>query len=283
MGAFEVEFIDVNNFFLRVIGTTTKIPAQEFKITGSTSGNGTYKLSSGSGDLNDLQTKYDNQSFPVSIQPSQQYINLRWLATDGTTIQTDDYFGAGVTYVWNASGSGITNGASFGDGDDREITINQADKRVSGLDHLEGKTVQVLVDDNYVTDKVVTNGEVAVEEYGSKVTAGLPYSSTLQPMPLEPSLVNKLSQSRVKAASKVIVRFYKTKGASVGEAGKQLSTYSILNTQDPAGESIELKNIQPKFFIASDYQREKLIEIRQDLPYPMTVLSLATQINAEGI
>jgi len=101
-------------------------------------------------------------------------------------------------------------------------------------------------------------------------------------MPIEPSLYQKLSQSRVKAVSKIIVRFFKTKGAKVGEAGRQLTTFPVADTQDSSGQPIELKTGQQRFFVGSDYEREKLIEVRQDLPYPMTVLSIASHVNAEG-
>jgi hypothetical protein len=108
-------------------------------------------------------------------------------------------------------------------------------------------------------------------------------------MPIEPALYRDNSQSRVKAIAKIIVRFFKTKGAKVGEAGRQLTTFPVADTQDPSGQvidlktgQIDLKTGQQRFFVGSDYEREKLIEVRQDLPYPMTVLSIATHVNAEG-
>jgi len=118
--------------------------------------------------------------------------------------------------------------------------------------------------------------------YSNDILVGLPYTSTLRPMPIEPALYQKLSQSRVKAVAKIIVRFFKTKGAKVGEAGRQLTTFPVADTQDPSGQVIDLKTGQQRFFVGSDYEREKLIEVRQDLPYPMTVLSIATHVNAEG-
>jgi len=286
---YEVEKIDADNFYLRIIGTTTKVPVKEFVVSGTARVDGNYLLDRGFGDLNDLQTRYTRSGTEpgpgfIGFTPSQRYISLRWLITQPTTESSDDFAGAGVDFVWDVSwgaGSEMA-GGSFADGSDRAITVKEISNKVTGLSHLEGKTVQVLVDDNYIADKVVTSGEVSVDEYGAKVIAGLPYVSTLRPMPIEPNLVNKLSQSRVKAISKIIVRFFKTKGAAVGEQGKQLTTYSVLDTQDSLGQALEVKTGQQRFFVASDYEREKVIEVRQDLPYPMTVLSIATHINAEG-
>ena len=168
---------------------------------------------------------------------------------------------------------------SFGTG----ATVQQVYNEVTGLNHLEGKTVQVIGDGSFIKEDTVSSNKVTTDEYYGTLLAGLKFTSTLRPMPIEPVLAGRLSQSRVKAASKIIVRFFKTKGAKVGEAGRQLTTYNVVDTQDPAGQSIELKTEQQRFFVASDYEREKLIEVSQDLPYSMTVLSIASIVNVEGM
>ena len=81
----------------------------------------------------------------------------------------------------------------------------------------------------------------------------------------------------------MVVRFLNTKGASVGEEGRQLTNFPVVDTLDKAGKPVALTTGQQRFFIASDYEREKLVEVRQDLPYPMTVLSIATEVNMEGM
>lgn len=177
-------------------------------------------------------------------------------------------------------GSTVLNGYNFSFGSG--ATVQAVYNEVTGLNHLEGKTVQVVGDGSFIEEATVSSNKITTNEYYSTLLVGLPYTSTLRPMPIEPTLVNKLSQSRVKAVAKIIVRFFKTKGAKVGEAGRQLTTFPVADTQDPSGQVIDLKTGQQRFFVGSDYEREKLIEVRQDLPYPMTVLSIATHVNAEG-
>ncbi len=162
------------------------------------------------------------------------------------------------------------------------LTYQKVYNEVTGLDHINGDTVQVVGDGNFIEETTVTNNKITTDQYYNTLLVGLPYTSMLRPMPIEPNLVNKLSQSRVKATSKIIVRFFKTKGAKVGEAGRQLTTFPVVDTQDPTGQAVSLKTGQQRFFVGSDYEREKLIEVRQDLPYPMTVLSIASHVNAEG-
>jgi hypothetical protein len=91
------------------------------------------------------------------------------------------------------------------------------------------------------------------------------------------------SQGRVKAVTEVIARFLNTKGAKIGEENQQLTNFAVAKTNDLTGQPISLVVGQKKFFIASDWQREKVIEIKQDLPYPMTLLSLTSNLEMEGI
>jgi hypothetical protein len=153
---------------------------------------------------------------------------------------------------------------------------------VSGLNHLEGKTVQVVADGNFHSEQTVSSGAISIDKKSSTIIAGLKFTSTLVPMPIEPAIRNAETQGKVKSVSKAIVRFLNTKGASVGEKGRQLTNFPVLNTTDPAGQTLTLKTGQQRFFIGSDYEREKLLEIKQDLPYPMTVLSTAIDIEIGG-
>ena len=153
---------------------------------------------------------------------------------------------------------------------------------VSNLDHLEGETVQVVTNGSFHSEQVVSGGSITIPDASNNIIVGLPYESVLRPMPIEPDLQSRNSQSRVKNVSKIITRFYNTKGAKVGEAGKQLTTYPAVDTQDASGQPVSLKTGQQRFFVGSQYEREKLIEVKQDLPYPMTVLSIASHVNAEG-
>ena len=152
---------------------------------------------------------------------------------------------------------------------------------LSGLDHLEGETVQVVADGSYHSDQVVSSGSITVD-YANTIVAGLRFDSILRPMPIEPVLADRLSMSRKKAVSKVSVKLYNTIGAKIGQQGKQLTNHPAVSTTDAAGETIDLETAETRVFIASDWKREKVLEIKQDLPYPMTVLSMSVWVRAEG-
>lgn len=153
---------------------------------------------------------------------------------------------------------------------------------IPGLDHLEGETLQVVADGSYVGDKVVASGVVTLDDYANTILVGLEFNSILRTMPLEPILGNRLPNSRVKGAHKVSAKFFKTIGAKIGEMDKQPTNYPAVTTNDPSGESLPLFTGETRLFISSDWEREKIIEVKQDLPYPMTVLSLAIWAEVKG-
>ena len=162
-------------------------------------------------------------------------------------------------------------------------TVEKVYNEITGLNHLEGKSVQVVGDGNFIKTETVSSNKITTDAYYNTLLAGLKFTSTVKPMPLEPLMKSSQSQGRVKAVTEVIARFLNTKGAKIGEENQQLTNFAVAKTNDLTGQPISLVVGQKKFFIASDWQREKVIEIKQDLPYPMTLLSLTSNLEMEGI
>ena len=77
------------------------------------------------------------------------------------------------------------------------------------------------------------------------------------------------------------------KGAGKADPMQKAGDYedlgpAVTSPTDKVGQVVALTTNSIRFFVGSDYEREKLIEVKQDLPYPMTVLSIATNIDVEG-
>jgi hypothetical protein len=56
---------------------------------------------------------------------------------------------------------------------------------ISGLDHLEGEEVTVLVDGAVHPNRTVSAGAINLQVAGSVVNVGLPYTATIKTMPIE--------------------------------------------------------------------------------------------------
>ena len=162
------------------------------------------------------------------------------------------------------------------------VNVKKVVNTLTGLDHLEGKKVQVVVDSSFDSEQTVSSGSITSVVYGSTITAGLKFETIIRPMPIEPTLRDRLPNSRVKGITKVIGNFRNTRGVKVGQEGKKLSTLPVLSTEDKAGEVVSVETGQLAFFIGSDWQREKVLEVKQDLPHPLTLLSLACWTQVES-
>lgn len=83
--------------------------------------------------------------------------------------------------------------------------FSQPTKSVSGLSHLEGKTVGVFVDGKPQSNKVVHNGSITLDTAGYDVTVGLPYLCKLKTLPITAQTANQL-QGTSKNISEVFLR-----------------------------------------------------------------------------
>jgi len=140
---------------------------------------------------------------------------------------------------------------------------------ISGLTHLEGKTVAVLADGLVQTSKVVTGGSITLSPAASKVHAGLPYTSTLQTMRVEAADGEGTSQGRKKRTNQVVFRFYKAKQFKYGltPAGtlKEI-TFTSLFSGD--------KEVD----FPSGWDRTGTISIINEKPLPITVVAIVPEV-----
>jgi len=178
-------------------------------------------------------------------------------------------------------GSVYVDGTSYGDWTSGG-TFAQVTNSVSGLSHLDGMGVQVVGDGSFIETTTVASGVASFDEWATEIIIGCPYESILQPMPLEPQLGDRLSNSRKKAVSKCSFKVYKTKGAQIGPENKRKAPLIARTTSDTAGSPIAVETGEHRLFIANGWKREKVIEISQNLPYPLSVLSMAVWVEVEG-
>lgn len=76
---------------------------------------------------------------------------------------------------------------------------------ISGLGHLEGRTVSVFADGMQQASKIVKNGAITLDQSASNIAIGLPYTSTLVTVPLSANTSDNL-QAVSKSISEVFFR-----------------------------------------------------------------------------
>ena len=156
-------------------------------------------------------------------------------------------------------------------------TVTGASTTVTSLDHLEGETVQILIDDAVYPAQIVTNGAITISlpsTFASKtIEVGLGFVSTLKTMKIEAGAKpGSVAQGRKKRYNEVIVRFLSTVGATIN--GDQLPFRS---SADEMGEPIPAFTGDKKVTNLG-WDRSGQITVQQTQPLPMTILGITGTI-----
>lgn len=148
---------------------------------------------------------------------------------------------------------------------------------ISGLDHLEGETVQVCVDGAAHPNCVVTSGAISLLDTYSQVTVGLGYTATLKTNDIEAVPGGATSQGQLKRVSKLFVRIYQSLGFSFGVEGNT-DDASFRTADMPTDQAPDLYTGIKTVQFPSGWAREKQIVIEQDQPLPLHILSIVADV-----
>lgn len=160
----------------------------------------------------------------------------------------------------------------------------------SGMEHLEGRTINVLADGYVVEDVVVENGAFTLDAPAGRVTAGLAYESRGRTLPLVVQLQGQGStKGRWQTVSEVVVEVMNSRGLEYGGRvsgsidGVTAAPEEFLEFVPQDGE-LE-GNPEPLYSgtyepisVPNDDWREACVTVRQRLPLPMVVLSIEPDI-----
>lgn len=154
---------------------------------------------------------------------------------------------------------------------------------MSGLSHLNAKTVHVLGDGAVLTPKTVASASIDLEKSCTVILAGLPFTSVVQPMTLDiPNLPDGTSRGRHKRIDRVNVSVQKSMGGEVSTDGVTWQWLYPRDFDDPMDASPPPFSGDTEVVVASDYDRNIPLYIRQTQPLPMTILALVPKITYYG-
>lgn len=149
--------------------------------------------------------------------------------------------------------------------------------------HLVGEDVDILEDGATVpTQTVPASTNVTMVNAADKVIVGLPFTSTLEPMPLEVASDSGTSQGMHKRIQSVIASVFNTSTFKMGPSGSRLDIIYARDTEDPLDTPPPLLTARPKRVVPSEWSRKTVIRLVQDQPLPLTVLSLVRNYELGG-
>jgi hypothetical protein len=166
---------------------------------------------------------------------------------------------------------------------DSGLTYNGAPvTTLSGLGHLEGKVVDILTDGAVHPRRTVTAGAVTLEYAASVVHIGLPMVSDLRTLPLAVEGAPASGQGTVKNVNKVHLRVSQSNVIKAGPSFDRLREYPARAVSDPYGSPPALRDGELSLSIDPSWNQDGAVCVRQDLPLPLTLLSMTLEVATGG-
>ena len=152
----------------------------------------------------------------------------------------------------------------------------------SGLGHLEGKTVHILADGSVRSPQTVRNGAVSINKAASKAVIGLPFTSEMQTLRIEGGSEDGTAQGKTKRIVRVRARMHQSLGYGVGVRREETFSPPKRTSATPLGQAPALFTGDEDVRLNAGYETEGQIWIRQEQPYPLTVLAVMTTVQTNG-
>lgn len=141
---------------------------------------------------------------------------------------------------------------------------------ITGLNHLEGETIQVMGDGALYADLQVRSGQVTLSSTVQNASAGLPFTCTMRPLEINTPLgAYGNSFYTPKQVKKIYIQYYQTVSGSInaGVINKPLVNEVIIGIPTPPTDGVCM------YSLMQGWGSQDLI-ITQDKPLPMTILGL---------
>ena len=147
-----------------------------------------------------------------------------------------------------------------------------------GLEHLEGKYINVLADGCLVENKLVENGQITLDYPASKIVAGLPYEFELETLNIEGEATHGL----LKIINTISIKIDKSRedfymvgtNGDIAENSRSIDSVNDVNY---------LHSGNVNAFSFSDYTEDARVHLKQTAPFPLTVNSITLDITvADG-
>lgn len=143
---------------------------------------------------------------------------------------------------------------------------------LTGLDHLEGETVDVKADNSYQGAFTVAGGEITITRDADVIEAGLTYTPVIKTMPVNIGLNNGPNVASKKKILRAAIRVHESNGVIVNGQRLADKTIGIDQFNAPAPQT-EIKRIT-----LLGWSLEADIEITQTTPFNMTILSIGIEV-----
>lgn len=154
---------------------------------------------------------------------------------------------------------------------------------ITGLEHLEGETVELLADAARLPNVVVTDGEITLpnSRTASTVQLGLPIANSITTLEAPALSEDGSSMGRRKKAYSVTVKCLDMQGLAVGVPGKPKDLFVHRNAAALLGVALPLNTGNYKMGVDDSWENAAQIEMSVVGPFPATILALNVDVESE--
>lgn len=152
---------------------------------------------------------------------------------------------------------------------------------ITGLGHLEGRTVDALADGRAVTGLVVVAGSVTLPVAAAKVHVGLPFVSQISPMRIDSDGALGVFAGKVRRVVRAVLRVRKTLGISYAN---EFSTYDVevAGAADQLAAATPLQTRDKEIDIHGDLTLDSHLTVKQALPLPFILQGIIPKYEVTG-
>jgi len=157
-------------------------------------------------------------------------------------------------------------------------TFGSPTSTITGLSHLEGKTVSVWADNAVgslsVSQPTVVGGQITLQIPASRVLVGLPFTSTLVPQRVDTNLQDGTSQGRRMRIPRINLKVYQSTGGEISTDGTNWLPLVSRTLTDVMDSSPPVMNGYERAYASSNWADGVDLYVRQTQPVPLTVAAL---------
>ena len=149
---------------------------------------------------------------------------------------------------------------------------------ISGLDHLEGETLDVLADGAPHAQVTVASGSVTLDSPSFYAHFGLPCSCKIALMRLEAGAADGTAQGKTKRSHQMTIRVVDTVGGEAGPDDDNLDEILFRDANDYQDEPLPAFNGDKEIAWPDGYNKDAFITYVNDQPLPATIVAFMPQV-----
>jgi hypothetical protein len=160
----------------------------------------------------------------------------------------------------------------------KRVVLGSPSTTITGLSHLNGKTVSVWADQavgsTIVTQPTVVGGSITLQAPATNVLVGIPFTSTLVPEPLVRDMQDGTSAGRRMKINKMNVKVYQSLAGEYSTDGVNWFPLVARHLTDDMDALPPVLMGYERVTVASNWKDGVDISIRQTLPMPLTIAAI---------